>query len=111
MNLVLSNITTGILAQGPDTNGFQNSALWGMIQTLGQVAGVLVVLAGIFKIASTLLSGKASGAMKIALGTIVAAAFLFNLNLLFDFLGSMTGLVQAIFDGITSIFGGEKSAS
>jgi hypothetical protein len=106
MNAFVANITTGILAQGPDTSSFENGPLWGMIQTLGRVAGVLIVLAGIFKIASSVLSGKAGGAIKIGIGTVIMGAFLFNLNLIFVLLGGMTSLVTAIIEAITSVFGG-----
>jgi hypothetical protein len=96
--------TAPTLLAAPDTSGFQSSALWGMIQSVGAVAGVLLIVFGIFKILAQLFSGKASGAFKMGAGLIIGGAFLFNLNLLFTLLEGLGGLVTAIVEAITGLF-------
>lgn len=100
---LLANANTAILA-APDTADFQSSALWGIIQTIGAVGGVLLIVFGIFKIIAQLFSGKAGGAFKMGAGLIVGGAFLFNLDMLFTFLSGTGNLVQAIVDAVTGLF-------
>ena len=100
---LLANANATLLA-APDTSTFQNSALWGIIQTIGAVGGVLLIVFGIFKIVAQLFSGKAGGAFKMGAGLIVGGAVLFNLDMLFTLLSGTGDLVKAIVDAITGLF-------
>lgn len=81
--------------------------LWkNVIGPVGVAIAIAVVIFGAFKIASKVASGNVTGVAKTAIGTLLVAAVLFRLDLLFLMISAAGTVVSAAVTAITDLLGG-----
>jgi hypothetical protein len=99
-----------ILAEGEldpaVVNKVTTQPLWeSVLKPVAAAVGAVVVLVGLFRAVTQVMSGKGQGAFKTVAMTIVGAAILFNLNLVFDLIGLGGTVVQSVVDSLTGLVG------
>jgi hypothetical protein len=98
-----------ILAAAPleGQQSVESTSLWSnVVKPLAAGLGAFLVVAGIFRIATQVLGGRAQGAMKTGVLTVIAGAILFNISLVFRIIGVAGTAVTALIDSIGSLIGG-----
>ena len=80
-----------------------DTPLWGLLSTVSKALGVVVVIFGLYKVIIAASQGKAPMALKSLGLTILAAALLFRLDLVFSLIGAMGRVVQALITSLSQL--------
>jgi len=89
-------------------NSVTSSELWqNVIVPISVAIGIIVVVYGLWRTITKTLSGKPGEAVKSIVGTIVVAAFLFNLGLLFDIIGALGDVLGTLVGSATDLTDGK----
>lgn len=110
INSIATNIILASSGEAPkktvDSSKVEATPLWAdVVVPLAQGLGAFLVLAGIFKIVTQVMSGKAQGAFKTGALTIFGGAILFNLGLIFQIIAGGDTIVTKIIDSVTGLIG------
>lgn len=98
----------GILAQvAPPTqdnvDGFFNAGIGKFIAGIAAIGAVLIVLYGIFQTGKGLMNGRGAGSVKSLIGSLVVAAFFFNLGWTVDIMKIVVKMVEGVFETLGGV--------
>lgn len=101
INSTILAIGTGTGKAGADA--FWSSSIGAVLGAFLGVLGVIVVLIAIVKCIGHVTSGKPGAAVKLAIGALVVAAFLFNPEMLQSLVEIFGNIVSKVIESIGSI--------
>lgn len=90
---------------GEASESISNTPLWGPIQNIARALGVIFVLFGIINTVRQLASGKTTGAIKVAVITVIGAIFLFDLAIIETILNVGKSVVDLLVQSVSKLIG------
>lgn len=89
----------------PNDTAFFDAGVGQILQSVANVLAILVVVIGLWQTGKAIVAGRGGTAVKSVVGTIVLAAFMFNLQLMITLVKWMIEIVGKLFDTFSGAFG------
>lgn len=101
---LLGAVLAQTVVKPPNDTAFFDAGVGKMLQSIANVLAILVVVIGFYQTVKAVVAGRGGTAVKSVIGTILVAAFMFNLQLMITLVGWMIKVVGAFFDSLGKAF-------